>query len=150
MFLPRRFSSAAQLGPAPRGEGLKRGSGETILVVEDDPNVRAYVVEALSDIGYRVVEASDAEAALTVFASNTEIQLMLTDVVMPGMNGRVLAEMVKQSHPAVKTLFMTGYSRNAIVHQGRLDPGVSLIQKPFSQASLAARIRSLLDAQPAP
>ena len=150
MFLPRRFSSAAQLGPAPQGEGLKRGSGETILVVEDDPNVRAYVVEALSDIGYRVVEASDAEAALTVFASNTEIQLMLTDVVMPGMNGRVLAEMVKQSHPAVKTLFMTGYSRNAIVHQGRLDPGVSLIQKPFSQASLAARIRSLLDAQPAP
>jgi CheY-like chemotaxis protein len=150
MFLPRRFSSAAQLGPAPQGEGLKRGSGETILVVEDDPNVRAYVIEALSDIGYRVVEASDAEAALTVFASNTEIQLMLTDVVMPGMNGRVLAEMVKQSHPAVKTLFMTGYSRNAIVHQGRLDPGVSLIQKPFSQASLAARIRSLLDAQPAP
>jgi signal transduction histidine kinase/CheY-like chemotaxis protein len=152
MYLPRCLASAPELAPAAPSpaEGTQHGSGETILVVEDDPNVRAYVVEALSGVGYRVVEAGDAEAALTVFASNVEVQLMLTDVVMPGMNGRALADVVRQSHPAVKTLFMTGYSRNAIVHQGRLDPGVSLIQKPFSQASLAARIRSLLDAQPAP
>ena len=133
---------------AVQAERIQQGSGETILVVEDDPNVRAYVVEALSGVGYRVVEAGDAEAALTIFESNKDIQLMLTDVVMPGMNGRALADAVRQSHPDVKTLFMTGYSRNAIVHQGRLDPGVSLIQKPFSQASLAARIRSLLDTQP--
>ncbi|HLZ05906.1 MAG TPA: ATP-binding protein [Bradyrhizobium sp.] len=150
MYLPRCLSSAPELAPTSQGERLQQGSGETILVVEDDPDVRAYVVEALSGVGYRVVEAGDAEAALTAFASNSEIHLMLTDVVMPGMNGRALADMVRQSHPAVKTLFMTGYSRNAIVHQGRLDPGVSLIQKPFSQASLAARIRSLLDAQLAP
>jgi CheY-like chemotaxis protein len=149
MYLPRCLSRAPELASASPGDGLQQGSGETILVVEDDPNVRAYVVEALSGIGYRVVEAGDAEGALMVFASNTEIKLMLTDVVMPGMNGRTLADVVRQSYPAVKTLFMTGYSRNAIVHQGRLDPGVSLIQKPFSQASLAARIRSLLDAQPA-
>jgi two-component system, NtrC family, sensor kinase len=149
LYLPRCLSSAPELVPASPGEGPQQGSGETILVVEDDPNVRAYVVEALSGVGYRVVEAGDAEAALTVFASNSEIQLLLTDVVMPGMNGRALADAVRQSHPSVKTLFMTGYSRNAIVHQGRLDPGVSLIQKPFSQATLAARIRSLLDAQAA-
>jgi two-component system, NtrC family, sensor kinase len=147
MYLPRCLSSARELAPAAQGQALQQGSGETILVVEDDPDVRAYVVEALSGVGYRVVEAGDAEAALSVF-SNTEIQLLLTDVVMPGMNGRTLADIVKQSHPDVKTLFMTGYSRNAIVHQGRLDPGVSLIQKPFSQTSLAARIRSLLDSQP--
>jgi two-component system, NtrC family, sensor kinase len=146
MYLPRSLSSVSELAPPSQGEALQQGSGETILVVEDDPDVRDYVVEALSGIGYRVVEACDAEAALRVFASNNEIQLMLTDVVMPGMNGRKLADVVKRSHPEVKTLFMTGYSRNAIVHQGRLDPGVSLIQKPFSQASLAARLRSLLDA----
>jgi CheY-like chemotaxis protein len=69
---------------------------------------------------------------------------------MPGMNGRALADAVRQSHPGVKTLFMTGYSRNAIMHQGRLDPGVLLIQKPFSQASLASRIRTILDSQSAP
>jgi two-component system NtrC family sensor kinase len=150
MYLPRSLSRASEATPPSQGEGLHQGSGETILVVEDDPDVRAYVVEALSGVGYRVVEAGDAEAALTIFALNPQIQLMLTDVVMPGMNGRALADAIRQSHPAVKTLFMTGYSRNAIVHQGRLDPGVSLIQKPFSQASLAARIRSLLDAQPVP
>ena len=146
MYLPRCLSRAPELARAFQAGGLQQGAGETILVVEDDPNVRAYVVEALSGIGYRVVEAGDAEGALTAFACNAEIKLMLTDVVMPGMNGRALADAVRQSHPAVKTLFMTGYSRNAIVHQGRLDAGVSLIQKPFSQASLAARIRSLLDA----
>src|SRR6185437_16340676 len=149
LYLPRSFSAASEAAASP-AERFQQGSGETILVVEDDPNVRAYVVEALSGVGYRVVEAGDAETALTIFASNAEIQLMLTDVVMPGMNGRALADAIRQSHPAVKTLFMTGYSRNAIVHQGRLDPGVSLIQKPFSQASLAARIRNLLDAQPVP
>lgn len=150
MYLPRSLSSAPETAPLAPAERLQPGAGETILVVEDDPDVRAYVVEALSGVGYRVVEAGDAEAALSVFASNPEIQLMLTDVVMPGMNGRALAEAVRQSHPDVKTLFMTGYSRNAIAHQGRLDPGVSLIQKPFSQASLALRIRSMLDAQPVP
>lgn len=151
MYLPRCVSSVVEPAPLSQGEGLQhqQGSGETILVVEDDPHVRAYVVEALSGVGYCVLEAGDAEAALTVFASNTEIRLMLTDIVMPGMNGRALADTIRQSHPSVKTLFMTGYSRNAIVHQGRLDPGVSLIQKPFSQALLAARIRSMLDAQPA-
>jgi two-component system NtrC family sensor kinase len=150
LYLPRCISSGPELAPANtfQDQRLQEGSGETILVVEDDPNVRAYVVEALSGVGYRVVEAVDAEAALTLLASDTKVQLMLTDVVMPGMNGRALADAVRLSHPGVKTLFMTGYSRNAIVHQGRLDPGVALIQKPFSQATLAARIRSMLDAQP--
>jgi CheY-like chemotaxis protein len=150
IYLPRCVASSRELAASDALQGPQEGSGETILVVEDDADVRAYVVEALSGVGYRVLEAIDAETALTVLASNEPIKLMLTDVVMPGMNGRALADAVRQSHPGVKTLFMTGYSRNAIMHQGRLDPGVLLIQKPFSQASLASRIRTILDSQPAP
>ena len=148
IYLPRCVAGAAELAPSAAAQRIEQGSGETILVVEDDADVRAYVVEALGGVGYRVLEAADAEAALTILAADKEIQLMLTDVVMPGMNGRALADAVRQSHPDVKTLFMTGYSRNAIVHQGRLDPGVALIQKPFSQASLASRIRAILDSEP--
>jgi signal transduction histidine kinase/CheY-like chemotaxis protein len=149
IYLPRCVASVQELPPPAIDQRLQEGSGETILVVEDDADVRDYVVETLSGVGYRVLEAVDAEAALAVLATNTQIQLMLTDVVMPGMNGRALADSVRRTHPDVKTLFMTGYSRNAIVHQGRLDPGVALIQKPFSQASLAFRIRTMLDSQPA-
>jgi CheY-like chemotaxis protein len=149
IYLPRCVASVQELPPPTIDPRLQEGSGETILVVEDDADVRDYVVETLRGVGYRVLEAVDAEAALAVLATNTQIQLMLTDVVMPGMNGRALADSVRRSHPGVKTLFMTGYSRNAIVHQGRLDPGVALIQKPFSQASLAFRIRTILDSQPA-
>jgi two-component system, NtrC family, sensor kinase len=150
IYLPRCVASGPELTPSNAGSRLEEGSGEAILVVEDDAEVRSYVVEALSGVGYHVLEAGDAEAALTILATGTKIQLMLTDVVMPGMNGRALADAARQSHPGMKTLFMTGYSRNAIVHQGRLDPGVSLIQKPFSQASLASRIRAILDSRPAP
>ncbi len=150
IYLPRSVARGPELAPSSASPRLEEGSGETILVVEDDADVRAYVVEALSGVGYRVVEAADAEAALTILAADTTIQLMLTDVVMPGMNGRALADAARRSHPGLRTLFMTGYSRNAIVHQGRLDPGVSLIQKPFSQALLASRIRAILDSEPAP
>ena len=89
MYLPRCISSGPELAPSTSSQSQgSEGLGETILVVEDDPNVRAYVVEALSGIGYRVVEAGNPDAALTVLAANTQIQLMLTDVVMPGINGR--------------------------------------------------------------
>jgi CheY-like chemotaxis protein len=118
-------------------------AGETILVVEDDADVRAYVVEVLRRLGYRVPEAKDGPSAL---ASDRPIDLLLTDVVLPGMNGRQLSDAMKAQHHDLKVLFMTGYSRNAIVHQGRLDPGVELIQKPLSQGVLAAKIRSILDA----
>jgi two-component system NtrC family sensor kinase len=151
IYLPRSRTRGPELAPSSAGASsrLEEGSGETILVVEDDADVRTYVVEALNGVGYRVLEAADAEAALAILAADAEIRLMLTDVVMPGMNGRALADAAKQSHPGVKMLFMTGYSRNAIVHQGRLDPGVALIQKPFSQDLLASRIRTILDTEPA-
>ena len=88
--------------------------------------------------------AESAEAALDYVKANRGIDLVITDVVMPGMNGRQLAEAVGTIAPAVKVIFMTGYSRNAIVHHGRLDPGVELLQKPFTREALAAKIRTVL------
>jgi signal transduction histidine kinase len=107
---------------------------ETILVVEDEADVRAYLVETLQDLNYRVREAPDGAAALALFDSDPlRIDLLLTDIVMPGMNGRQLADELNRRQAGLRVLFMTGYSRNAIVHQGRLDPGVSLLQKPLTQ-----------------
>jgi DNA-binding response OmpR family regulator len=91
----------------------------------------------------------DAAAALRILErANNRIDLLLNDVVMPGLNGRELGVEAQQHRPGLKVLFMTGYSRNAIVHQGRLDPGIEMIQKPMSQRELAGRIRDLLDAAP--
>jgi CheY-like chemotaxis protein len=142
----RRFTGEL----APQGETTiepSRGhTGECILVVEDDPEVRSYVAETLGGLGYDVLEAPGGDAALKLMDEHNAIGLLLTDVVMPGMNGRKLAEEAKRRQPALKVLFMTGYSRNAIVHQGRLDPGVDLLQKPINSEQLAAMVRKLLDA----
>jgi CheY-like chemotaxis protein len=119
---------------------------ETILVVEDEADVRSYLAETLRDLNYSVREAPDGNAALALFdADPFRIDLLLTDIVMPGMNGRQLADALHNRQPSLKVLFMTGYSRNAIVHQGRLDPGVSLLQKPLTQVMLATKIRDILD-----
>jgi signal transduction histidine kinase/ActR/RegA family two-component response regulator len=119
---------------------------ETILVVEDEADVRTYLVETLRDLNYRVHEASDSAAALALFDSGSlRFDLLLTDIVMPGMNGRQLADALMLRQPSLKVLFMTGYSRNAVVHQGRLDSGVSLLQKPLTQVMLATKIRDILD-----
>ena len=144
IYLRRRhgFEAAAEEPSQPAASGL---AGETVLVAEDDPDVRAYVVESLETLGYRVLGAASAEEALRIFNSTQTVDLLLTDVVMPGANGRKLAEEAKLRRPALKVLFMTGYSRNAIVHQGRLDPGVDLIQKPLTSEHLAAMVRKALD-----
>ncbi len=115
-------------------------------MVEDDADVRTYVVETLVSLGYDVLEAGGAEGALRLIDQRTDIQLLLTDVVMPGMNGRKLAEEARRRRPDLKILYMTGYSRNAIVHQGRLDPGVDLVQKPVTSEQLARAVRKAFDA----
>ena len=144
IYLPRHLgSSAASADATPAPDRSQRG--ETILVAEDDNDVRAYVVETLEGLGYDVIGTAGAEAALKVLAQNARIKLLLTDVVMPGKDGRKLAREALERQPDLKVLFMTGYSHNAIVHQGRLDPGVALIQKPLTSDQLAAMVRKVLE-----
>ena len=119
---------------------------ETVLVVEDESDVRSYLVESLRDLNYRVREAPDGSSALALFDSDPfRIDLLLTDIVMPGINGRQLADELCHRQPGLKVLFISGFARDAIVHQGRLDAGVSMLQKPLTQATLAEKIRDILD-----
>jgi signal transduction histidine kinase/CheY-like chemotaxis protein len=144
MYLPR-FTGEIPRSRDDKSEPRRGRAGECVLVVEDDADVRSYVVETLGTLGYDVLEASGADDALGLIDRHKTISLLLTDVVMPGMNGRKLADEARQRNPALKVLYMTGYSRNAIVHQGRLDPGVALIQKPLTSEVLATAVRNALD-----
>jgi signal transduction histidine kinase len=118
---------------------------ETILVAEDDDSLRSYTTEILRELGYLVLEARDGDRALQVLDKNP-VDLLFTDVVMPGgMNGRRLADEAMRRRPQLKVLFTTGYTRNAIVHHGRLDAGVEMIGKPFSFVELSAKVRTILD-----
>jgi two-component system, NtrC family, sensor kinase len=145
MYLPRFIGRASPLAET-KSEPRRGRSGECILVVEDDAEVRAYVVETLRGLGYDVLEAAGGEEALALMDRHKPISLLLTDVVMPGQNGRKLADAARQRQASLKVLYMTGYSRNAIVHQGRLDPGVELLQKPLTSELLATAVRKVLDA----
>ncbi len=150
IYLPRH------LGPEDHATDISRPSdpihaigAETILLVEDDDALRAYGVELLNDLGYSVLAAANGADALEIIQRGHKIDLLFTDVVMPGgMNGRGLADEAKRLRPGLKVLFTTGYTRNAIVHQGRLDPGLQMIGKPFTYQELGTRIRSILDRDP--
>ena len=145
IYLPRHTRQAEEENEA-SDEVLGRGDlGEVILVVEDDTDLRSYLSEVLRGLGYQVVAVANALAALAILEQSRRIDLLLTDVVMPGMNGRELGKRAQEIRPALRVLYMTGYSRNAVVHHGRLDEGVELLQKPIRQTVLAARIRDILD-----
>ena len=119
---------------------------ETILVVEDDDDVRTYSVDCLRELGYRVLEAHDGASALRLLErQDGRVALLFTDVVMPGMSGRELAEEVRKLQPDLRVLYTSGYTRNAIVHGGRLDPGVEIIIKPFTFEALAQKVRDMID-----
>jgi CheY-like chemotaxis protein len=143
LYLPR-CRDAEPARETLRQEPALSQRGERVLVAEDDEDVREYVTDSLQGLGYDVFEAENGERALKILDQHS-VNLLLTDVVMPGMNGRKLADEVKRRHPDLRVLFMTGYSRNAIVHQGRLDPGVDLVQKPLSTEQLASAVRRALD-----
>lgn len=123
-----------------------RGHAESVLIVEDDPDVRDNTVEMVGELGYQVLSAEDGASAVRLLDAHREIRLLFTDVGLPGgMNGRQLADHALRRHPRLKVLFTTGYARNAIVHQGRLDPSVEVVLKPFTYSDLAAKIRRVLD-----
>ena len=149
MFLPRQSGAAG--GREERAEARFAGAGgrESILLVEDDDGVRAFTTEALRELGYRVADASSGKAALSILDDAPAVDLLLTDVVMPGdCNGRELADEAVRRRPGLRVLYMTGYSRDALSRNGRLNPGVHLLGKPFSLDELAAKVRSRLDATP--
>ena len=144
LYLPRREGDEI-VASGDDDLNAERGGGETILIVEDDDGVRQYASEILRDLNYHVIEAKDSASALRLLDADKKFDLLLTDVVLPGKNGRELANEVERRRPGTKIIFMTGYSRNAIVHQGRLDPGIELIPKPLTERVLARKIRQLLN-----
>jgi two-component system NtrC family sensor kinase len=150
LYLPRLTDTTGipdwQAEPERREEAPRSLRRETVLLVEDDEQVNQFACEALGERGYRVIAAPEGETALRLLNEEPAIDLLFTDVVLPGgMNGRQLADEVLRRRPNVKVLFATGYTRNAIVHQGRLDPDVELLSKPFTADALARKVRQILD-----
>jgi CheY-like chemotaxis protein len=146
MYFPRVEPSAARIPDDEDGpEALPEGR-ETVLVVEDDALVRAHVERQLVDAGYRVVTADSGAAAVPILESGVPIDLLFTDVIMPGgINGRELAERARRIRPTLPVLFTSGYTENSIVHQGRLDNGVNLLMKPYRKRQLLQKVRDILD-----
>ncbi|HEY0646972.1 CHASE3 domain-containing protein [Phenylobacterium sp.] len=151
IYLPRRAGEeqAIDVQARPAGELPHAKDGEIVLVVEDDERVRHLSVDALRELGYTVVQASDAAQALTVLALQPRVDLLFTDVVMPDLDGRRLADRAREARPDLKVLYTTGYTRNAIVHNGMLDADVAFIAKPFTIEQIAQKVRQVLDAAPA-
>ncbi|WP_164549811.1 PAS domain-containing protein [Altericroceibacterium xinjiangense] len=146
LYLPRLLSEVQAEDEAADGGVERSHNQETILVVEDDDDVRAYTAECLRELGYEVIEAHDGPSALRLLdRGEQEVDLLFTDVVMPGMTGRELADQAREKRPDLKVLYTSGYTRNAIVHGGRLDEGVEMISKPFTYATLSEKVADILE-----
>ncbi|HVK81562.1 MAG TPA: response regulator, partial [Verrucomicrobiae bacterium] len=146
LYLPRTHLAEAE-APAPiAAEDLPPGDAAIlILVVEDEERVRTLSVASLRELGYTVLHADSGAQALQMLEKNPGTTLMFTDIVMPGMSGRKLADEAKRSWPSLKVLYTTGYTQNAIVHNGVVDADARLLLKPYSLSDLARKIRAVLD-----
>jgi CheY-like chemotaxis protein len=144
LYLPR---AAGAVGPVPESPAQlpAAGGSETILLVEDDELVRRYAYDQLAWLGYHVIEARDARQALAILRERVHVDLLFTDVVMPGESGRQLADEAVRLRPGLKVLYTSGYTESAIVHHGRLDPGVHLLNKPYRREQLGRHVRAALD-----
>jgi PAS domain S-box-containing protein len=147
IYLPRHAGEAQGAEPIPDlSEAARAKAGETVLVVDDEPTVRMLVTEVLEDLGYAAIEAADGASGLRVLQSDVRIDLLVTDVGLPGgMNGRQMAEAALVSRPNLKVLFITGYAENAALNHGHLAPGMQVLVKPFALEALATRIRGLIE-----
>jgi PAS domain S-box-containing protein len=145
IYLPRAEGAPEAEFVRQHGDVASLAHGETVLLVEDDDGVREYAIHALKLLGYRVLEAPDGAAALKLLDSHSDVTVLFTDVGLPGINGRQLAEAVHLRRPGVKVLFTTGYARNAIVHNGLVDAGVDVLIKPFTVDRLARKLREVID-----
>ena len=147
IYLPRARAGVRAERPEARLEPTAISGDERILLVEDHDDLREHIAGILADLGYEVLATADGPTALAAIEERPDFDLLLTDVVLPGgMNGRQIATRALQLRPGLKILFMTGYTQNAIVHDGRLDEGVALISKPFTYDQLGAKVRAELDA----
>jgi PAS domain S-box-containing protein len=146
LYLPRLLAEAVASDVDDASLPAEGSNEETILVLEDDDDVRTFSVEILREIGYRVIEAHDGPSALRLLERQPRVDLLFSDVVLPGgLTGKQVSEQARALRPGLKVLFTTGYARNAIIHHGRLDRGVHLITKPFTLNELAAKVRDVLD-----
>jgi PAS domain S-box-containing protein len=145
LYLPRGTGEAETEAPPPE---VAEGGDETVLVVEDDEQVRTFAITQLTSLGYTTLAAANAREALAILDSDAQIDLLFTDVIMPGgMNGRQLAEEATRRNPSLAVLYTSGYTENAVVHHGRLDPGVTLLNKPYRRLDLARKVREALAAR---
>ena len=146
IYLPRYFGEVTpQPARSDAPEALPRAQQEeTVVIVEDEAEVRAYSSEVLTQLGYRVIEAADAHSGLAALEANPEVMVLFTDVGLPGMNGRDLAIEALRRRPDLRILYTTGHTKNAIIHNGSLDRGVHLLTKPFSVPALATNIREMV------
>ena len=143
LYLPRYQGNAEARDPVPARE-VATGAGETVLVIEDDSAVRLIISDVLRDLGYACIEASDGQSALPMLTSNTPLDLMITDVGLPGLNGRQIAEIARRYRPDLKILFVTGYAEHATGHAPFLEPGMEMVTKPFALDALALKIREMI------
>ncbi len=148
LYLPRHFGEVDDADLIPEVEQAPRAqAGETVMVVDDEPTVRMLIAEILHELGYQCIEASDGVAGLKLLQSGARIDLLVTDVGLPGgMNGRQMADAARIDRPDLKVLFITGYAENAVVGNGHLDPGMHVMTKPFAMEALGSRIRELIEA----
>jgi CheY-like chemotaxis protein len=145
IYLPRyRGETEAEIEAATLAEAPRAASGETVLVVEDEPVVRSLIIEVLEDLGYHTLEAADGPEGLKLLQSGRRIDLLVTDVGLPGLNGRQMADAAREKRPDLKVLFITGYAENATLAAGFLEPGMQMITKPFAVDALAQKIRSII------
>jgi PAS domain S-box-containing protein len=147
LYLPRYFGKeeVAEISKVHPAEWPTATAGETILVVEDDPAVRQVSVQLIRDLGYQVIEAANGKQALEKLGTDARVDLVFTDIVMPGMTGRAMAEEAAKLRHGLRILYTTGYTRNAVVHNGVLDAGTEFLAKPYTAAALAVKLRAVLD-----
>ena len=146
LYLPRHRGAAEQEEDIPRmDEAHAAETGEVVLVVEDEPVVRGLIIETLTALGYQAIEAADGPRGVEMLQSKRRIDLLVTDIGLPGLNGRQVADAGRALRPGLKVLFMTGYAENAALASGFLEPGMTMITKPFAMEMLATRIRTIIE-----
>jgi CheY-like chemotaxis protein len=146
LYLPRLTDAQETAEDADAAPDIVYGDGETVLVIDDEPTIRMLIVDVLEEHGYAAIEAADGAAGLRILESDVRIDLLITDVGLPGgLNGRQVADAARRTRPKLKVLFITGFAENAVMGNGLLDAGMALITKPFVMTALGEKIRNLIE-----